>query len=103
MSYDDDVREADRVLEQAAAALPARVSDRAPRVLFHEFGDSSILSEVLVWVQDPWQARVPRSQLNHAIWHALREADIAIPLPQRVVVHLVPRVTDAPPSRPGSG
>lgn len=102
VSYDADVREVARVLERAAATLRVRVPDREPRVLLLEFGDSAILFEVLVWVQDPWQARGLRSQLNHAIWQALREADIAIPFPQRVV-HLVPPLTGAPPSRPRAG
>lgn len=89
VSYDADVREVFRVLTRAADAFPARLPDQPPRVLLLEFGDSALLFEVLVWVEDPWRARALKSELNEAIWWALREASISIPYPQRAV-HLVP-------------
>jgi small-conductance mechanosensitive channel len=88
VSYDADVRRVVEVLTRAAEAFPARIADHAPRVLLLEFGDSALLFEVLVWVQDPWRARALKSELNQAIWWALKEAEIAIPFPQRDV-HLV--------------
>ena len=100
VTYEADMREVARVLERAAAAFPSRVAERAPRVLLLEFGDSAVLFEVLLWVQDPWQARALRSELNHAIWRALREAGIGIPFPQRVV-HLVHPPPPAPMSDVG--
>lgn len=89
VSYDADVREVFRVLARAAQEFPGRLPDQTPRVLLLEFGDSALLFEVLVWVQDPWRARVLKSELNEAVWWALKGAGITIPFPQRDV-HLKP-------------
>lgn len=97
VSYDADVRAVVRVLADAAAAFPARLPDRAPRVLLLEFGDSAILFEVLVWVEDPWRARALKSDLNEAIWWALKQSGISIPFPQRDV-----RIVSAAPPPDGA-
>lgn len=47
-----------------------------------EFGDSSVNFKILVWTEDPWAANRFRSELNEAIWWALKEADIVIAFPQ---------------------
>ena len=88
VSYDSDVDAVMRVLLEAAQALPQRLPTHEPRVLLTDFGDSALEFEVLVWVQDPWRARVLKSELNQAIWWALKRAAIAIPFPQRDL-HLV--------------
>jgi small-conductance mechanosensitive channel len=38
--------------------------------------------EVSVWAEDPWLARVTRSNLNFAIWNHLKAAGITIAFPQ---------------------
>jgi small-conductance mechanosensitive channel len=43
--------------------------------------------EVSVWTKDPWGARRLQSDLNQAIWWALKDAGIVIAFPQ-VDVHL---------------
>lgn len=88
VSYDSDVDAVMRVLLEAAHALPQRLPAHEPRVLLTDFGDSALLFEVLVWVQDPWRARVLKSELNQSIWRALKRAEITIPFPQRDL-HLV--------------
>ncbi len=93
VSYDSDMAEVRRVLLEAAAALPGRLSDRDPRVLLTEFGDSAVMFEVLVWSEDPWNARVTKSELNEAIWWAFKRARIVIAYPQMDVHFMRP----APP------
>ncbi|HEY2896074.1 MAG TPA: mechanosensitive ion channel domain-containing protein [Gemmatimonadaceae bacterium] len=88
VSYDSDMAEVKRVLHEAAASLPGRLADRDPRVLLTEFADSAVTFEVLVWSEDPWNARVTRSALNEAIWWAFKRAGIVIAYPQ-MDVHLV--------------
>lgn len=88
VSYDSDMAVVKRVLHEAAAALPGRLSVRDPRVLLTEFGDSAVTFEVLVWSEDPWNARVTRSELNEASWWAFKRAGIVIAYPQ-MDVHLV--------------
>ena len=47
-----------------------------------DFGDSSVVYRVLVWIEDPWLSGRLRSELNEAIWWALKDAGIVIAFPQ---------------------
>jgi len=44
--------------------------------LLDDFGNSSVNYQVWVWIEDPWDLRVIKSQLNEAIWWGLKEAGI---------------------------
>ena len=80
--YSSNVDLVFHVLEEAAAGVEGRVPDKAPVVLLHEFGDSSIVFDVSIWIPDPWRIRRDRSNLNRAIWRALKDAGITIAFPQ---------------------
>ena len=56
-----------------------------------EFGNSSVVWEVSVWVPNPWQSPRQRSRLNEAIWYALKQKNITIAFPQ-LDLHLDSRV-----------
>ncbi len=84
--YGADMRHVFEVLREAAAKVAWRSSLREPVVLLTEFGDSSVNFEVSVWIDNPWRLRFFRSELNDAIWWALKEAGITIAFPQ-VDVH----------------
>lgn len=88
VAYESDLNEVLRVLRTAAAGFPERLATPEPRVQLTGFGESSVDFEVLVWVEDPWRARWLRSELNQAIWWALKDAGIGIPFPQRTL-HVV--------------
>jgi len=90
--YGSDMRLVREVLEAAAAALKWRYQRRDPVVLLTDFGDSSVNFEVSVWIDDPWRVRSARSDLNEAVWWALKEAGVVIAFPQ-VDVHFDPDVT----------
>ena len=94
VAYSSNVDLVFQVLEEAAAGVEGRVPDIAPIVFLHEFGDSSIVFDVSIWTPDPWKLRRERSNLNHAIWRALKDAGITIAFPQ-LDVH----VKDVPSSR----
>ena len=47
-----------------------------PLILLDDFGNSSVNYQVWVWIEDPWDLRVIKSQLNEAIWWGLKEAGI---------------------------
>ena len=85
VAYGSDVRLVDATLDAAARGLSGRDPGRDPVVLLMGFGDSALDYEVSVWTSNPWGERVLHSDLNHAIWSALREAGITIPFPQRDV------------------
>jgi small-conductance mechanosensitive channel len=54
-----------------------------------DLGDSSVVFRVLVWIEDPWISGRRRSELNEAIWWALKDADVVIAFP-RLDVHIAP-------------
>lgn len=84
VSYDADPEAVRAVLLGVAAAHPGVLAEPAPVVLFEAFGDSAMMFKLGVWTTD-YVARPAafRSELNFAIWHALKAAGIAIPYPQR--------------------
>ncbi len=82
VSYGSDMRRVREVLAQAARTVAQRAMDKEPVVLLREFGDSSVVWEVSIWTGDPWRSPRMRSELNEAIWFALKDADITIAFPQ---------------------
>lgn len=109
VSYGSDMRKVRAVLENVAASLPWRDKSSDARVLLKEFGDSSVVFSVYVFVQDPWGARRLISALNEAIWWGLKDAEITIAFPQ-LDVHFDPvidasvqRTADLPVKEEGAG
>jgi len=92
--YGSDMRRVREVLEQAGRAMDWRNKEREPVVLMTDFGSSSVDFEVSVWMNDPWNVRRAKSQLNEAIWWALKDAGITIAFPQ-LDVHFDPPVADS--------
>jgi small-conductance mechanosensitive channel len=92
--YRADMSLVRRTLEQVAGTMEWRSKGKEPVILLTDFGSSSVDWEVSVWIDDPWTVRKRRSDLNEAIWWALKEAGIVIAFPQ-LDVHFDPPVTDA--------
>ncbi|MEX0890998.1 MAG: mechanosensitive ion channel domain-containing protein [Gemmatimonadota bacterium] len=92
--YGADMRHVVDVLTGAASALTWRLQDKEPQVLMTEFGDSAVLFDVHVWTDDPWRGRRAQSDLNQAVWWALKDAGITIAFPQ-LDVHFDPPVEGA--------
>ncbi len=86
VTYSSDMARVRAVLETTAAGLDWRAQEEKPRVLLLDFGDSAVVWEVSVWMDSPWQMNSRRSDLNEAIWWALKDAGITIAFPQ-VDVH----------------
>lgn len=80
--YGADMAKVRKVLQRTAAAVKWRSKPHEPRVLLVDFGDSAVIWDVSVWIDDPWRAQVLRSELNEAVWWALKEAGITIAFPQ---------------------
>ena len=89
--YASDMALVRRTLERVASQMPWRIQDKEPLVLMAEFGDSAVVFEVSVWIDDPWRTRRARSDLHEAIWWAFKEAGIVIAFPQ-LDVHLDPQL-----------
>ena len=80
--YSSDMAKVEETLVSLAEKLPWRSDKRKPQVLLTEFGDSSVNFEVSVWTEDPWRQRLNRSQLNQAVWWALKDVGVTIAFPQ---------------------
>lgn len=87
VSYASDMRKVREVLERTARAVEWRIEGRDPLVLLSDFGDSAVIWEVSLWMDNPWRMRRSKGALHEAIWWALRENDITIAFPQ-LDVHL---------------
>jgi small-conductance mechanosensitive channel len=91
--YSSDMALVRRTLEEVARGISWRRDTPEPMVLMSDFGNSAVIYEVSVWVDDPWQIRRLKSQLHEAIWSAFKERGIVIAFPQ-LDLHLDADVTD---------
>jgi potassium efflux system protein len=87
VAYSSDMRLVRSTLESAAESCGVRSRAKAPLVLLEAFGESSVVWEVSIWIEDPWVLRPSGSALREVIWNALRDKNIAIPYHQ-VDLHL---------------
>lgn len=86
VAYDSDVDLVLRLLLSAATAQARVLTDPAPSVSLSAFGADGLEFTVGYWMADPENGQLNlRSLINLAILQALREHDIEIPFPQRVL------------------
>ncbi len=105
VAYGSPVRDVERLLMQAVADQPGILNEPAPRVLFADFGDNSLVFQALFWLRARTllDRRQVESNLRFRIDELFREAGIVIAFPQRDVhldtlSPLEVRVVDAPAS-----
>jgi small-conductance mechanosensitive channel len=82
VTYSSDMNLVRKVLEETAASVQWRSQDRDPLVFLSEFGNSSVVWEVSVWMDNPWRMRRSKGLLQEAIWWAFQKHDITIAFPQ---------------------
>jgi small-conductance mechanosensitive channel len=92
--YHADMQRVRQTLERVVEQIEWRLDEPAPQVYLKSFGDNAVIYDVALWMTDPWAARKALSELNEAIWWALKEQDITIAFPQ-LDLHLDPDVTRA--------
>jgi small-conductance mechanosensitive channel len=80
--YWSDMAKVREALEKVAGDIAWRVQSMDPRIQLRQFGNSSVDFEVSVWIDEPWRCQQRLSELNEAIWFALKEAEITIAFPQ---------------------
>lgn len=86
VAYGSDTQKVKEVLERIAAEHPSVITDGStpePKILFMNFGDSSLNFEVRAFIQNIDDRLQVASDLNFAIDAAFREEGIEIPFPQR--------------------
>jgi len=86
VAYGSDTKLVHNLLLEVARQNPLVVTDGSspePKVLFMEFGDSALLFELRIFIQNIDNKYQATSDLNFAIDAAFRENNIQIPFPQR--------------------
>ena len=83
VAYGSDTELVGQLIHDCIAAHPDILDEPEPRVLFVEFGDSSLNFRILTYVADIAQRLITQSDLHYAIDRAFREHDVEIPFPQR--------------------
>lgn len=87
VSYDTDINRVPAIIEAAVSALPFVLNDPdGPDCELRGFGDSGVDFACEFWVNGIDDGRNKyTSQVLFAIWNALKDNDIEIPYPHRVV------------------
>jgi small conductance mechanosensitive channel len=94
ISYDDDIKAAEKILTDVVTAESKVLSDPAPTIAVAELADSSVNFVVRPWVKtaDFWEVKC---RLTEKIKLAFDDAGISIPYPQQDVhVHQVEAVRE---------
>jgi small-conductance mechanosensitive channel len=86
ISYDSDVRLAQKLMIEAATASPRVLKTPKPVVWMTGFGDSAIDHEIRIWIRDPEAGLGSvRSEILDRVWELFRSNGVQIPYPQRDV------------------
>ena len=96
VSYDSDLKYAQKLMLDAAQESPRVLQSPPPNVRLQAFGNSSVDHELLIWIQDPEEGVGNlRSEVLNRLWSKFKNAGISIPYPQRDV-HLIPNLPASP-------
>jgi len=85
VSYDSDLETVEECLVEAAEEETSVLENPSPRVRLREFGDNGINYDLLAWIPNPIEKIRTNHRLNKAVFKKLKEEDVEIPYPQRVV------------------
>ena len=87
VAYGSPVRKVAELIEKAVREQEDVLEDPEPRILFQDFGDSSLVFEAYVWtmLRPGGDLRRLRSEIRFRIDELFRENDITIAFPQRDV------------------
>jgi small-conductance mechanosensitive channel len=83
VAYGSDVEKVTRILIKIANEHEQTLKDPGPKVLFMDFGNSSLDFELRFWAAELWTTDVILSDLRYAIDREFKNEDIDIPFPQR--------------------
>ena len=83
VAYGSDVEKVTQILKRIANEHEQILKAPGPRVLFMDFGSSSLDFELRFWVTDLWSTDIILSDLRYATDREFRNGEITIPFPQR--------------------
>ena len=79
--YDSDLAVAQKALEEAVDKLDWKSSEKSSAVYLDEFGGSSIVYRIIVWIDDVDTCQARKADALEALWWALKEKEITIGYP----------------------
>ena len=87
IGYDDDVERATEIIVEEAEAHPGILDEPAPSVRLTELGDSSVVLQSRVWIDDPSRADYVKTRGEYvtAVKGRFDEEGIDIPYPNRTL------------------
>ena len=99
VGYDSDPAQVQKLLIDAALAVPRVLRSPGPAAHFVKFGADGLEFMLAFWIEDPNNGQTNvKSEVNLNVLRALRGAGIDIPYPQRVV-HMAPASASATAAR----
>src|SRR6201999_1862526 len=98
VGYESDTDQVQELLVDAALRTYRVLANPAPSARLLKFGADGLEFRLLFWIDDPQNGQVNvKSDVNLRVLKALREANIDIPYPQRVVRFLDGAAPVVPP------
>ncbi len=85
VAYGSNVPKVEESLISVAKNHNKIIQESQPKVIFKDFGDSSLDFSLLVWIEDIWNDDFIKSDLRMAINDKFIENNITIPFPQQDV------------------
>ena len=84
--YESDVAQVQRILVESAASSARVLTDPRPVAHLSQFAPDGLEFTLSFWISDPENGQLNvKSEVHIVILHALRQAQIVIPYPQRVI------------------
>jgi small-conductance mechanosensitive channel len=85
VAYGTDIDQARQVMVQAIKAEEWVMHEKPVEALMLEFGDSALIFRVRCWIENYIETRRVIDKMNTALYKALNQSKIEIPMPQRAV------------------
>ncbi len=79
VAYGTDIDVTEEILLEIAEDEPLALSNPEPKTRFVEFGDSSLVYELLCWVHRPEQSKKAKHRINRRIYKGFKQQGIEIP------------------------
>lgn len=85
VSYNSDISLVRKLIFDAAIENPNVSKESEPQVRLFEYGDSSLIFQLLFWGENEFRMEGVKSQIRYAIFEKFKEHGVEIPFPQRVL------------------
>lgn len=85
VSYNSDVEKVKEILMDIANSHPHLIKNPSPKVLFNNFGDSSLEFDLVFTYNNGFRVNIVESDIRFLVHKKFKENNIEIPFPQRVV------------------